>query len=134
MPARASFDYALVRVVPRVERGECINAGVILYCKTMGFLEARLALDGARLTALDPSVDVDEVARALALIPLVCAGAPGSGPIGRLPQAERFHWLTSPRSTITQTSPVHSGICDDPAASLARLMDTMVLPPAPTHR
>ena len=134
MPARASFDYALVRVVPRVERGECINAGMILYCKTMGFLEARLALDRARLTALDPSVDVDEVARALGLIPLVCAGAPGSGPIGRLPQAERFHWLTSPRSTITQTSPVHSGICDDPAASLARLMDTMVLPPAPTRR
>ncbi len=132
MPAPSSFDYAVVRVVPRVERGECINAGVILYCRTMGFLEARMALDRARLVALDPSVDVDDVERALALIPLVCAGDAGSGPIGRLPQAERFHWLTSPRSKVTQPSPVHSGLCTDPAAALARLMETMVLPPAPT--
>jgi hypothetical protein len=100
----------------------------------MGFLEARIALDRARLRALDASVDADEVERALALIPLVCAGDPASGPIGRLPQADRFHWLTSPRSTVTQPSPVHSGICDDPAAALTRLMDAMVLPPSPTRR
>jgi hypothetical protein len=134
MPARSSFDYAVVRVVPRVERGECINAGVILYCRTIGFLEARMALDRARLQALDASVDVDEVERALALIPRLCAGDATAGPIAQLPQAERFHWLTSPRSTVTQPSPVHSGLCDDPAAALTRLMDTMVLPPAPTRR
>jgi Protein of unknown function (DUF3037) len=131
MPARSSFDYAVVRVVPRVERGECINAGVILYCRTLGFLEARIALDGARLRALDPSADVQEVEHALALIPRVCAGDPAAGPIGRLSQAERFHWLTSPRSTVTQPSPVHSGICDDPATALTRLMETMVLPVRP---
>jgi hypothetical protein len=121
-------------VVPRVERGECVNAGVILYCRTLGFLEARMALDRARLLALDPSVDVDEVERALALIPRLCAGDATAGPIARLPQAERFHWLTSPRSTVTQPSPVHSGICDDPAAALTRLMDAMVFPPSPLRR
>jgi Protein of unknown function (DUF3037) len=128
MPARSSFDYAIVRVVPRVERGEQINAGVILYCRARDFLGARIALDRARLLALDPAVDVDEVERALALIPLVCSGDPRSGPIGRLPQAERFHWLVAPRSTVTQTSPVHSGLCDDPEAALDHLLQTMVLP------
>jgi hypothetical protein len=129
MPARSSFDYAVVRVVPRVERGECINAGVILYCRTQGFLEARVALDRERLRALDPTVDVEEVERALALVPRICAGDATAGPIARLPQSERFHWLTSPRSTVTQPSPVHSGICDEPTAALERLLATMVLPP-----
>jgi hypothetical protein len=128
MLTRSSFDYAIVRVVPRVERGERINAGVILYCRALDFLGARIALDRARLMALDPSVDVDEVERALALIPLVCSGDPRSGPIGRLPPSERFHWLVSPRSTITQTSPVHAGLCDDPQAALDHLLQTMVLP------
>ena len=129
MPTRSSFDYAVVRVVPRVERGEFVNAGVILHSRTLGFLGARIALDRARLAALDPSVDFDEVERALALIPLICSGDPRSGPIGRLPQPERFHWLVSPRSTITQTSPVHSGLCDDPEAALEHLLDKMVKPP-----
>jgi hypothetical protein len=125
---RNSFDYAVVRVVPRVERGEFLNAGVILYCRTLEFLGARIALDRARLAALDPDADIEEIERTLALIPRVCAGDPHSGPIGGLPQSERFHWLVSPRSTVTQTSPVHSGLCnDDPEASLAHLLQKMVL-------
>ncbi|MDB4970165.1 MAG: hypothetical protein JWN44_5854 [Myxococcales bacterium] len=129
MLTRSSFDYALVRVVPRVERGEQINVGVILYCKTRDFLAARIALDPARLAALDATADIDEIERALALIPLVCSGDPRSGPIGRLPQSERFHWLVSPRSTVTQTSPVHSGLCEDPESALIKLIEKMVLPP-----
>lgn len=130
MPARNAFDYAVVRVVPRIERGEQINVGVILYCQTLRFLDARIALDRARLLALDGAVDVDEVERALALIPLVCRGDVAGGPMARLPMGERFHWLTSPRSTITQASAVHSGLCDDaPAAALEHLLQTMVLPP-----
>jgi hypothetical protein len=128
MPTRSSFDYALVRVVPRVERGEQINAGVILYCRAQGFLAARIALDRARLVALDPTVDVAAVEAALALIPLVCSGDARAGAIGRLPENERFHWLTAPRSTVAQTSPVHSGLCDDPRAALDHLVETMVLP------
>ncbi len=131
MPARSTFDWAVVRVVPRVERGEQINAGVILYCKTIGFLGARIALDRARLQALDPTIDTDAVARALELIPLVCAGDAAAGPIAQLPQSERFHWLTAPRSTITQPSPVHTGLCDDPERALERLLQTMVLPLKP---
>jgi hypothetical protein len=130
MPERSSFDYAIVRVVPRVERGEQINAGVIVFCKTLDYLAARMALDRARLTALDASVDTDEVERALALIPRICAGDPGAGPIARLSRAERFHWLVSPRSTIIQPSAVHSGLCDDPPATLDHLIATLVLPPA----
>ncbi|HEX4462275.1 MAG TPA: DUF3037 domain-containing protein [Polyangia bacterium] len=128
MPARSTFDWAVVRVVPRVERGEQMNAGVILYCKTIGFLGARVALDRARLHALDPAVDADAVERALALIPLVCAGDAAAGPIAKLSQSERFHWLTAPRSTITQPSAVHTGLCDDPEHALERLLQTMVLP------
>ena len=129
MPAHSSFDYATVRVVPRVERGEFINAGVILYCRTLEFLGARIALDRARLAALDPAVDMDEVALALGNITLVCDGDPRAGPIARLHQSERFHWLVAPRSTITQTSPVHSGLSEDPAAELDRLLKQMVLLP-----
>src|SRR5437879_6432979 len=125
MPTRSTFDYAVVRVVPRVERGECINAGVILYCRTLGFLGARMALDHARLLALEPAADLDEVEAALALIPLVCSGDARAGAIGRLPQGERFHWLVSPRGTVTQPSPVHSGLCDDPEAALAHLLEKM---------
>lgn len=131
MPARSTFDWAVVRVVPRVERGEQMNAGVILYCKTIGFLGARVALDRARLLALDPAIDADAVERALALYPLVCAGDATAGPIARLPQSERFHWLTAPRSTITQPSPVHTGLCDDPEQALERLLQRMVLPLKP---
>jgi hypothetical protein len=123
-----AFDYAIVRVVPRVDRGEQINAGVILHAKTASFLDARIALDRARLLALDPAVDVDAVADALALIPLVCAGDARAGAIGQLSQSERFHWLASPKSTTVQVSPVHTGLCADPAIALAELMERLVLP------
>lgn len=124
------FDYAVIRVVPRVERGERINAGVVLHCRTRRFLGARIALDPARLLALAPDVDLEEVERALALIPRICAGDPSGGPIAALPQPDRFHWLVSPRSTVIQPGPVHSGISDDPDATLDRLLATMVLPRA----
>jgi Protein of unknown function (DUF3037) len=125
MPAHR-FEYAIVRVVPRVEREEFINAGVILYCRSRSFLAAEIALDRDRLRALDPSLDLDDVERALALIPRICAGDPGAGPIAALDQAERFRWLSAPRSTVTQVSPVHAGLCDDPAETLAQLMAKVV--------
>ena len=128
MPVRSSYDYAIVRVVPRVERAEFVNAGVILFCRTRRFLGARIALDAARLAALAPQVDIHELNRHLAIIPLVCAGGAGAGPIGRLPLAERFHWLVAPRSAMIQTSPVHSGLCDAPEAVLDALLDALVRP------
>lgn len=123
MHALASYDYAIIRVVPRVERQESINAGVILFCRTRRFLGARVALDRVRLAALAPSTDPEEIGRHLEGIPLICAGA---GPIGALSLAERFHWLVSPRSTVIQTSAVHSGLCADPADALDRLMERVV--------
>jgi hypothetical protein len=122
----SSYDYAIVRVVPRVEREEFINAGVILSCQAQDFLDARIDLDESRLLALDPRVDLETVRVNLASIPLVCAGGPAAGPIGKLTPRERFHWLVAPRSTIIQTSPVHSGRCQDPAAALDHLVRTMV--------
>ena len=129
MPALNSYDYAIVRVVPCVERGEYINAGVILFCRTRRFLDALVYLDIPRLTTLYPAVDLDMVQRHLDIIPLVCAGSADAGAIGQLSQSERFHWLVSPRSTIIQTSPAHSGLCTDPAATLEHLLKTMVLLP-----
>jgi hypothetical protein len=118
-----------VRVVPRVERGELINAGVILSCPTRDYLAARIALDEARLRALSPATDIVEVALALASIPKIAAGDPAGGPIAALPRGERFHWLVAPRSAIIQTSPVHTGLCEDPAQALAQLVERLVLPP-----
>lgn len=129
MPALNSYDYAIVRVVPCVERGEYINAGVILFCRTRRFLDALVYLDIQRLTTLYPAVDLDMVQRHLDIIPLVCAGSADAGAIGQLSQSERFHWLVSPRSTIIQTSPAHSGLCTDPATTLEHLLKTMVLLP-----
>jgi hypothetical protein len=129
VPALSSFDYALVRVVPRVEREEFINAGVILYCLTRRFLAARVALDPRRLAALSPGADVELVKSHLESIPRVCAGGRDAGPIGQLPQKERFHWLVAPRSTILQTSAVHSGLCADPEVALEGLLRRMVLEP-----
>lgn len=129
MPTRSAFEYAVVRVVPRVERGEFINVGVVLFCRQARFLQAQVALDEARLLALDPAADLAAVREQLDQIPLICAGGPGSGPIGALPQPERFRWLVAPRSTVVQPSPVHCGLCDSPADALARLMAGMVLPP-----
>ena len=121
MLARASFDYALLRVVPRVERQEFINAGVVVYCPEKRYLAARIHLDRARLLALWPDVDVALVEKHLTAIERICAGDPDAGPIAKLSQRERFHWLTSPRSTIVQPSPVHTGVCDATDALLDRL-------------
>src|SRR5687767_286484 len=120
------FDYALVRVVPSVERGELLNVGAILFARTRRFLGARIELDEARLRALWPAVDIDEVRAHLDVIPRVCVGGPEAGPIGRLPLPERFHWLVAPRSTVIQTSAVHSGICEDPVRELERVVERMV--------
>jgi len=134
VPAPNVFEYAVVRVVPRVEREEFINAGVVLCCLARRFLAARLALDRARLTALAPWLDADdadEVQQHLDLIPLVCAGDAAAGAIGALPLARRFDWLVAPRSTIVQSSPVHAGLCRDPLAQLDRLFDAAVRLPTP---
>ena len=128
MPTPSSFDYAIVRVVPRVERGEFINVGVVLFCRIRRFLGARIELDEQRLLALAPGIDLEEVRRHLDTIPLVCAGGPEAGPIGQLPQADRFHWLVAPRSAMIQTSPVHVGLCADPRAALDHLLAEMVRP------
>ena len=122
----ASYDYAVIRVVPRVERAEFVNAGVILACQDAGFLDARIELDEARLRALDPGVDLHTVREHLAAIPRLCAGGPGAGALGELSRRERFDWLTAPRSTLIQTSPVHTGRCADPAAALEHLLRVMV--------
>lgn len=126
MPARSSFDYAVIRVVPRVEREEFINAGVLLYCLSQRFLEARVQLNPERLKALAPDIDLAMVEEHLASVPLICAGGPAAGPLGALSQKERFHWLVAPRSTIIQASPVHSGLCERPDEALEKLLDRMV--------
>lgn len=124
MPTPASFDYAIVRVVPCVEREEFVNVGVILFCRTRRFLAAQVELNAERVIALSPQFDLDRANASLELIPRICAG--DDSPIGQLEQAERFHWLVTPRSTSIQVSPVHTGICTNPQESLEHLMDTMV--------
>jgi len=121
-----AFDYAVVRIVPRVERGEFVNAGVILFSRTARFLDARISLDASRLSVLAPSIDTVTVQSYLDAIPRICAGGPDAGPIGLLSQSERFHWLVAPRSTIIQTSPVHSGVHADLPAALAHLFEKLV--------
>ena len=129
MPELCPFDYAVVRVVPRVERGEFVNAGVIVSCPGRSYLKARVELDAERLAALDPGFDRETVERHLNAIPIICEGGAHAGPIGRLPQRARFHWLVAPRSTIIQTSPVHTGFCEDGDRVLERLFDRMVRTP-----
>ena len=124
-----AYDYALIRVVPRVERGEFVNVGVVLSGKAGGLLEARIEIDEARLLALDPALDLDVVRGHLAAFAAICAGGAAAGPIGQLPPRERFHWLTAPRSTMIKTSPTHTGRCAEPAAAIERLLDTMVRTP-----
>ncbi len=121
-----TYDYAVVRVVPRVERGEFVNAGIILSCDVERILEAAIELDESALWALDPGIDLDLVRGALAAIPRICAGGEGAGEIGKLSARERFHWLVAPRSTIVQTSPVHTGQCAELGGALQHLMRTMV--------
>lgn len=128
MSARVSFDYAIVRVVPRVERGEFLNAGVVLLCLERDFLEARVELDAARLHALDPGADLARIEEHLEAFVRVARGGEDAGPIGRLSLRERFHWLVAPRSTVLQISPVHVGLCDSPEDALEGLLDRMVRP------
>lgn len=130
MPVQCSYDYAIVRVVPRVERGEFVNAGVIVSCAEQGWLQAAIELDESRVLAIDPHADLDGIRAALAAIPLICAGGEAAGALGRLSVRERFHWLVAPRSSSIQTSPVHTGRCASPELMLDPLMRKMVRPPA----
>ena len=124
--AASPFQYAIVRVVPRVERGECLNAGVVLFCRPRRYLAACVALDEERLRALDPDVDLAAVRGHLDALCRIAAGDPAAGPIAALPASERFHWLVAPASTIIQSSPVHTGLTDDPEGELRRLVDRLV--------
>ena len=126
MPALSSYDYAILRVVPQVEREEFINVGVILFCRTLRFLGARIELGTGRLAALAPKLDLTMVQAQLDLVPRICAGGPDAGPIGQLDQADRFHWLVAPRSTTVQVSPVHCGLCTDPQAALDDIFEKLV--------
>jgi hypothetical protein len=129
MPVHSSFDYAVIRVVPRVEREEFLNAGVILFCLGLDFLQARVEVNEPRLRALWPEIDLDLIRQHLEAIPKICAGSPEAGPIGRLTLRERFHWLVAPRSTMIQVSPVHAGLCDHPEQRLDELFRQAVLLP-----
>ena len=124
--AEHPFQYAVVRVVPRVERGESLNAGVILLCRPKRFLGARVGLDVARLRAIAPDVEPATIKTHLAGIEKIAAGDPTGGPIASLGQGERFHWLVAPSSTVIQPSEVHTGLCDDPAAELDHLFERLV--------
>jgi hypothetical protein len=121
MPMPASFDYALLRVVPRVERQEFVNAGVVVFCREKRYLAARVRFDRDRVLALWPDADLDLIAQHLDAIVRICEGDPAAGAIAQLSQSERFHWLVSPRSTIIQPSPVHTGVCDETGNLLDKL-------------
>jgi hypothetical protein len=122
MPGLHSYDYAFIRVVPHIDRGEFINVGVILFCRTLRYLDAQIWIDEAKVLALAPPFGMDQLQTHLDFIPRICAG---DGPIGQLGQAESFHWLVSPHNTVIQTSPVHSGLCKDPVVALEHLMKTL---------
>jgi hypothetical protein len=124
---RSGFSYAIVRVVPRVERGESFNAGVVLFCRQLGFLAARVALDERRLAVLAPETAAEPIRSQLDAVVRIAAGDPEAGPIAGFPQSERFGWLVAPSSTIIQASPVHTGLCEDPAATLQELFAELVL-------
>jgi hypothetical protein len=120
------FQYSIIRVVPRVERGECLNAGVVLLCRPKRFLAARVGLDRERFRALAPEVDPAAIETHLAAIEAIARGDSAAGPIARLGQGERFHWLVAPASTVIQPSEVHTGLCDDPASELEHLFERLV--------
>lgn len=126
MPTPVSFDFATIRVVPRVDREEFLNAGVIVFCLQRQFLQARVHVEDARLRTLWPDVDLDLVRRHLDAFPRICAGLADAGPIAALSARERFHWLVAPRSTMIQTSPVHSGLCESPDNALEELFRNAV--------
>jgi Protein of unknown function (DUF3037) len=125
-PEHDEFQYAIWRVVPDVERGEALNAGVVVFCRRRRFLGARVLLDGERLRALAPGADAAALQRHLDGLVRIAAGDPGAGPIAQLPPSERFGWLTAASSTIVQPSPIHTGLCDDPQAVLDRLLHRLV--------
>lgn len=127
MPGRSAFQYAILRVVPSVERGEQVNVGVALLCPERKFLGVRVALEPARLSALAPGIDVDAVREALEALVAVADGDPSAGPLARLSPSERFGWLAAPSSTVIQPSAIHTGLCEDPARTLERLFATLVL-------
>ena len=129
MRGHYNYDYAIVRVVPKVDREEFVNVGVIVSCPERDFLEARIELDERRLAALDPTLDLESTRAHLASIPAICAGGAPAGPIGDLTPRQRFDWLIAPRSTIIQTSAAHTGTCKDPSAALKHLLETMVRSP-----
>jgi Protein of unknown function (DUF3037) len=126
-----AYEWAVLRVVPRVERCEFVNVGVLVYCQALDYLAAEVTDDLSRALALDPSLDVDATRRHLAGVRALCAGDPSAGDNGRRPVGDRFRWLVAPRSTVLQPSPVHTGLSDDPAAMLAALYDAMVAPLGP---
>lgn len=126
MPVSSSYDYAIIRLVPAVERGECMNVGVILFCRTRRFLSTRIDLNEERVYALAPQIDMPLIKQQLGHLKQVCEGKDKGGPIGQLSQSERFHWLVSPRSSVIQVSAVHSGLSNDPEAALNELLDKMV--------
>ncbi len=124
-----TYEWAVLRVVPRVDRGECVNVGVVVYCQALDYLAAAVVGDLGRAAMLDPGLDVDGVREQLAAIEAVCSGRPEAGDNGRRAPGDRFRWLVAPRSTVVQASPVHTGITEDPAAELADLMSRMVAEP-----
>ncbi|MDP9408684.1 MAG: DUF3037 domain-containing protein [Actinomycetota bacterium] len=131
MADRHQFQYAVLRVVPRVERGECVNAGVILFCRSRAYLAARVGLDEPLVRALAPDLDLDVVRQHVEAVPRIAAGDAGAGPIAALEQPQRFHWLVAPSSTVVQVSPVHTGLCDDAEPWLDRLFERLVRRPHP---
>jgi hypothetical protein len=127
---REVFEYALIRVMPRIERAEFVNAGVILICRAKRFLDCRIALNRARVLAIAPNLtadDLDEIERQLSIIPRICKGDRTTGPIAALNFGQRWHWLTAPANTVVQPGPVHTGLTADPAATLERLFQTLVV-------
>ena len=134
MRETCTYDYAVIRVVPRVEREEFVNAGIVLSCPARDFLEARVELDEARVAALDPTADFAVLREHLYVIPRICRGGAQAGPIGLLPARERFHWVTATRSTVIQCSAVHTGRCGEPQAVLDHLLTTRVHVRTPTTR
>ena len=127
MPGSYTYDYAIIRIVPRVDRGEQINVGIVLSCVDSDFIQMRIHLDEARLRAIAPDVDLDGIKAALATLEAVCKGGPEAGPVGEFPARGRFRWMVSPRSTVVQPSSVHTGRTDDPTAALDHLFKSMVL-------
>lgn len=127
MPARIAFDYAVIRAVPRVERGEFINIGVIIWCAPQRYLKAIILVNTEKLKALDPSVDVESIENAANVIPIICAGGKAAGDLGEMAMSERFHWLVAPKSSSIQSSPVHMGRCENLDDALKKIFHEMVL-------